>query len=248
LILKRSLLFTSIIILILSIITISCQAPAKITVATNANYPPFNSINEKTGQIVGFDIDLMNAIAKKEGLKVEYVKVDLEPLLQGMAQGKYDAAISALSITAERRQEMLFSTPYFVAGQVVTVRQDDTSITGKDSLTGKIVGVETGSTGAASISQMPDITIKDYADLTSAWNDLLNGTIDAIVSDNTIALEYVSRNPDKLKIVGTPFSQEDYAIAVAQNNPELLQKINAGLNAVKSEGLLEELYGKWLPQ
>lgn len=245
---KRSLLFALISLLILSIATISCQAPAKITVATNANYPPFNSIEEQTGQIVGFDIDLMNAIAKKEGLKVEYVKVDLEPLLQGMAQGKYDAAISALSITEARRQNMLFSDSYFVAGQVVTVRQDDTSITGKDSLTGKIVGVETGSTGAASISQMPDITIKDYADLTSAWDDLENGIIDAIVSDNTVALEYTSRSPDKLKIVGAPFSQEDYGIAVAKNKPELLAKLNAGLNAVKGQGLLEELYGKWLPQ
>jgi ABC-type amino acid transport substrate-binding protein len=246
--LKRSLIFTFIAILIVSIVTISCQSPLKITVATNANYPPFNSIDKQTGHIVGFDIDLMNAIAKKEGLKIEYVEVDLEPLLQGMAQGKYDAAISALSITAERQQQMLFSNPYFVAGQVVTVRKDETSITGKDSLTGKLVGVETGSTGAASISQTPNLTLKNYADLTSAWADLENGIIDAIVSDNTIALEYVSRNPDTLKIVGAPFSQEDYAIAVAKNKSELLKKINAGLNAVQSEGLLEELYHKWLPQ
>jgi polar amino acid transport system substrate-binding protein len=246
--LKRSLLFLLITILILSIVTISCQATPKITVATNANYPPFNFIIEQTGQIVGFDIDLMNAIAKKEGFKVEYVKVDLEPLLQGIAEGKYDAAISALSITEARRQDMLFSDPYFVAGQVVTVRQDDTSITGKDTLTGKIVGVETGSTGAASISDMEGITVKDYADLTSAWEDLLNGTIDAIVSDNTVALEYTSRYPDKLKIVGAPFSQEDYGIAVSKNNPELLDKINAGLETLKGQGFLEELYQKWLPQ
>jgi ABC-type amino acid transport substrate-binding protein len=246
--LKRSLLLAFVSIVILSLVSISCQAPAKITVATNANYPPFNYIDKQTGQIIGFDIDLMNAIAKKEGLKIEYVEVDLEPLLQGMAQGKYEAAISALSITAERQQDMLFSEPYFVAGQVVTVRQDDTTITGKDSLTGKIVGVEASSTGAASISQMQGITVRDYADLTSAWNDLINGTIDAIVSDNTVALEYVSRYPDKLKIVGTPFSQEDYSIAVAKNKPELLEKINAGLTAVKSEGLLENLYHKWLPQ
>jgi ABC-type amino acid transport substrate-binding protein len=247
--LKRPLLFILISLLALSFISISCnQAPAKILVATNANYPPFNSIDSQTGQIAGFDIDLMNAIARKEGLNIEFVKVDLKPLLEGMAQGKYDAAISAISITEERRKDMLFSDPYFVAGQVVTVRKDDTSITGKDSLAGKVVGVETGSTGAASISQMQGITIEEYADLTPGWDDLANGNIDAIVSDNTFALEYASRYPDKYKIVGTPFSQEDYGIAVAKNKPELLAKINAGLNAVKSQGLLEELYQKWLPQ
>jgi len=197
---------------------------------------------------VGFDIDLMNAIAAKEDLEIEWVKVDFKPLLEGMAQGKYDAAISAISITEERRKDMLFSYPYFVTSHIVTVRQDNTSITGKDSLTGKVVGVETGSTSAASVSEMTGVTGKDYADLTPGWDDLINGVIDAIVSDKTIASDYVSRYPDKLKIVGPPFSQENYGIAVVKNKPELLAKINAGLEAVKGEGLIESLTQKWLPQ
>jgi len=227
---------------------VACSAPRTITVATNANYPPFNDIDTQTGQIVGFDIDLMNALANKEGFKVEYVKVNLEDLLQSMAEGKYDAAVSAITITQERKKDMLFSDPYFLAGQVVTVLKDNTTITGKDSLTGKVVGVETGSTGADSISAMTGLTIKEYGDLTEGWNDLLNGAIDAIVSDNTIAALYVARYPETLKMVGAPFSQEDYGIAVNKNEPELLEKINAGLKAVKSQGLLEQLNQKWLPQ
>jgi polar amino acid transport system substrate-binding protein len=82
----------------------------------------------------------------------------------------------------------------------------------------------------------------------AAFDDLMNGAIDAVVSDNTIASIYVARNPDKLKIAGEPFTQENYGIAVAKNKPELLEKINAGLEAVKSEGLIEELTQKWLPQ
>jgi polar amino acid transport system substrate-binding protein len=76
----------------------------------------------------------------------------------------------------------------------------------------------------------------------------MNGKIDAVVSDNTIASIYVANYPDKLKIAGEPFTQENYGIAVAKNKPELLEKINAGLEAVKSEGLIEELTLKWLPQ
>jgi polar amino acid transport system substrate-binding protein len=243
---KRFLLFVLIGLLMVSVVSISCNQPEKIRVATNATYPPFTYVNEQ-GQFVGFDIDLMNAIAEKEGLKVEFIKVDFKPLLEGMAQNKYDAAISAISITEERRKDMLFSDYYFVTGHVLTVRKDDTSITGKDSLAGKVVGVETGSTSAASVSEMAGVTVKDYLDLTYAWDDLVNGVIDAVVSDGTIASYYVARYPDKLKIAGEPFTREYYGIAVAKNEPELLTKINAGLKAIKSEGLVEQLTQKWLP-
>jgi polar amino acid transport system substrate-binding protein len=245
---KRSLLFVLIGLLVVSMVLISCnQTPTKIRVATNATYPPFTYIDEQTGQIVGFDIDLMNAIAEKENLKIEFINVDFKPLLEGMAQSKYDAAISAISITDGRQKDMLFSDPYFLTGHVVTVRKDDTSITGKDTLTGKVVGVETGSTSAASVSEMEGVTVKDYVDFMAAFDDLMNGVIEAIVSDNTIASNYVANYPDKLKIAGEPFTQEYYGIAIAKNKPELLTKINAGLNTVKSEGLIEELTQKWLP-
>jgi polar amino acid transport system substrate-binding protein len=246
---KHSLLFALIGLLVVSMVLISCnQTPTKIRVSTNATYPPFTYIDEQTGQIVGFDIDLMNAIAEKENLKIEFINVGFKPLLEGMAQSKYDAAISAISITEGRQKDMLFSDPYFLTGHVVTVRVENNTITGKDSLVGKVVGVETGSTSAASVSEMEGVTVKDYVDFMAALDDLMNGAIDAVVSDNTIASIYVARNPDKLKIAGEPFTQENYGIAVAKNKPELLEKINAGLEAVKSEGLIEELTQKWLPQ
>jgi polar amino acid transport system substrate-binding protein len=244
---KRYSLFLLITLLAISLVSISCQAQV-IKVAINATYPPFNYIDKQTGQIIGFDINLMDLIAEKEGFKVEYVKVDLDPLLQGMAQGKYDAAISALSITPERQKEMLFSEPYFVSGQVVMVFIENDTIIGKDSLGGKVVGVETGSTGAAAVNQMSGVIAKHYTDMSTAFNDLMNDKIDAVVSDDTIASLYLRNYPQSLKMVGAPFSQEEYAIAVAKNKPELLEKINAGLKAVKSQGLLEELNQKWLTQ
>lgn len=245
---KRSLLLVLVGLLAVSMVFTSCiQETTKIRVATNATYPPFTYVDEQTGQIVGFDIDLMNAIAKKENLEIEFINVAFKPLLEDMAQGKYDAAISAISITEERKKDMLFSDPYFVAGHVVTVRKDNTSITDKDSLTDKVVGVEIGSTSAVYVGEMAGVTIKAYVEYGPAFNDLMNGVIDAVVSDNTIALNYVTKNPDKLRIAGEPFTQENYGIAVAKNKTELLAKINAGLKAAKSEGLIEKLSQKWLP-
>lgn len=244
---KRSLLLILITLLMLSILSISCsQTPEKIRVATNATYPPFTYIDNE-GNFTGFDINLMFLIAEKENLQVEFINVNRQPLLDGMAQGKYDAAISALSITEERQKDMLFSKPYFVSGHVVTVFIQNNTITGKDSLVGKVVGVETGSTSAADVNEMQGVTAKHYTDFPTAFDDLMNGKIDAVVSDNTIASIYMANYPGKLKIVGEPFTQENYGIAVAKNKPELLEKINAGLEAIEAEGLLDELTQKWLP-
>jgi polar amino acid transport system substrate-binding protein len=237
-----------IVLILVSLILTSCSQKAnKVLIATDATYPPFEYVDEETGEIIGFDIDLMKAIAQKENLEIEFIDVRFEPLLGGMAQGEYDAAISAISITKERGQDMLFSDSYFVAGHVITVRKDNTTINGKDSLTGKIVGVKSGTTSAIEISEMQDVTVQTYADYEEPFRALMNGEIDAVVSDDIFALNIIDKNPTKIKLAGEPFTQEYYAIAVAKNKTELLAKINAGLKAVKSEGLIEELSQKWLP-
>jgi polar amino acid transport system substrate-binding protein len=245
---KRFLLLVLVGLLAVSLVLTSCSQKAeRVLVATDATYPPFEYVDEETGDIIGFDIDLMKAIAEKANLEIEFIDVRFEPLLEGMAQGKYDAAISSISITEERQRDMLFSDPYFMVKHVVTVHKDNNSITDKDSLTGKVVGVETGSTSAADMSEMEGIIIKTYMEYGSAFNDLMNGVIDAVVSDDPIAINYVSRNPDNLRIVGEPFTPEYYGIAVTKNKAKLLAKINAGLKRVKSQGLMEELSHKWLP-
>lgn len=222
------------------------KATEEIVVATDATWPPFEYVNEKTKRIEGFDIDLFNAIAEKAGLKVKYVNVGFDPLLAGIAQCQYDAAISSITITEERKKEMLFSNPYFGAGQIVTVRKDNTDIRGKDDLTGKRVGAQLGTTGAIEVQNMKNVTLKTYDDIGLAFQDLINGQIDAVVADNPLALGYVGKNPDKLKTVGDIFTEEYYGIAVCKSKPELLAKINAGLKAIQNEGLIEKLTKKWL--
>ena len=225
----------------------SCASPASNTVrvATDATWPPFESVNDQTKQIEGFDIDLFKAIAEKEGLKLEFVNVAFDPLLAGMAQGTYDAAISSITITDDRKKDMLFSDPYYAAGQIVVVRKDTTTIKDINTLAGN-VGAQIGTTGSMEVEKVKAATLKTYDDIGLAFQDLMNGQITAVVSDNWLALGYVARNSTALKTAGAMFTSENYGIAVAKGKDELLAKINSGLAKVKSEGLIETLSKKWM--
>jgi len=244
---KRILWFILIGLTLFSLILPACGPKVtKIRVATDATWPPFEYVSEQTKAIEGFDIDLLKAIAEKEGLEIEFINVAFDPLLAGIAQCQYDAAISSITITEERKAGMLFSDPYFEAGQIVTVRKDNTNITSKDSLAGKVVGAQIGTTGSFEVQKISGATLKTYDDIGLAFQDLMNGQIDAVVADNPLALGYVGKNPDKLKTVGGVFTEEEYGIAVCKTKTDLLAKINAGLKAVKDEGLIEKLSKKWL--
>ena len=217
-----------------------------IRVATDATWPPFESVNEQTKAIEGFDIDLFNAIAAKAGLEVEYVNVAWDPLLAGMAQGTYDAAISSISITADRAKVMLFSDPYFAAGQLIAVRSSNTTIKSKADLVGKTVGVQLGTTGNIEVDNIDGATAKPYDDIGLAFQDLMNGQVDAVVADNPMVLSYIGKNKTTLKTVGEVFSAENYGIAVPKGKEDLLKKINDALKKVIAEGTIETLSAKWL--
>ena len=222
------------------------QETETIRVATDATWPPFESVNEQTKEIEGFDIDLMKAIAEEANLEIEFVNVGWDPLLAGMAQCQYDAAISAMTITEERAKAFLFSDPYFNAGQLVTVQKSNTDISSKDDLGGKVVGAQIGTTGSFEVEKIPGATLKTYDDIGLAYQDLMNGQIDAVIADNPLALEYVGTNPTKLKAVGEVFTDESYGIAICKTEGDLQKKINSGLKAIMTQGLIDELIEKWL--
>lgn len=235
-------------VLILALVLSACSTGSakKVVVVTDATWPPFESVDEATKELVGFDVELIKAIAAKEGLDIEIQNVQWDPLLAGMAQCQYDAAISAMTITEERKQQFAFTNPYFAAGQVVTVQAGNSEIAGKDSLAGKTVGVQLGTTGDIESKKIAGATVKTYDDIALAFQDLMNGQVDAVVADNPLALGYVGKNPDKLKTVGQVFTDEYYGIAVCKTNTDLLAKLNDGLAKVKAEGTIDSLTNKWI--
>lgn len=238
-------------LLLFNLVMASCSslpspvAALNITVATDASVPPFEDINPQTQKIEGLDIDIMNAIAARENLNIEYKNVPFGRLITEMAQGKYDAAISSIIINEDHKGDMLFSIPYFAAGQIIVVKADDNTITGKDNLNGE-VGVQTGTIGEIEVKKIKSAVAVPYGKISQAFQDLVTGHLQAVVCDNPLALQYVGKNPDKLKLAGKVFTDESYGIAVANGKMYLLDKINAGLKAIKSEGLIDQFSGKWL--
>ena len=215
-------------------------------IATDATYPPFETVDETTKQPVGFDIDLFNAVAAEAGIQFEFVNVNFDALLAGMAQCQYDAAISAVTITEERQKSFNFSDSYINAGQVVTINKETTDINGVADLKGKRIGVQIGTTGAIEAEKIEGAEVKTYDTVDLAFSDLANRQVDAVVADYPTSLAFVQGNPDKIVTTGDVFTSEEYGMPVCKSNPELLAKINEGLAAVKAKGLIAELEKKWL--
>lgn len=218
----------------------------KIQVATDATWPPFEFIDEATKEIVGYDIDLFNAIAAKAGLEVEFVNTPFDPLLAGVGTCQFDAAISAITITDERKEQMLFSDPYINAGQIVVVQSSNTEVKGKDDLVGKTVGAQLATTGEMEAKAIANTTVKPYDTIDLAFLDLINGQVDAVIADYPTAFGFIAKSPDKIMSVGDVFTDESYGIAVCNKKPEIVEKINAGLKAVIEDGTVAELETKWL--
>ncbi len=216
----------------------------KIRVATDATWPPFEYVDTDTNAIVGFDVDLFNAIAKKAGLEVEWINVEWDPLLAGVAQGTYDAAISSITIKESRKAEMDFSDPYYIAGQIIVVRTDS-AIAGAGDLPGKTVGVQSGTTGDDEVREMDGVNVTGYDEIGMAFVALMNKQVDAVVCDTPVASGYVGKY-DTLKTAGEVLTTEEYGIAMPKGSDELMGKINKALAEVLSEGIIDQLVEKWL--
>jgi polar amino acid transport system substrate-binding protein len=235
---KKVSLFVVSVLLITAVLLSACTSSGatKVRVASDATWPPFEMVDETTKELVGFDIEMVTAIAAEAGFEVEFINVGFDPLLAGISQCQYDAAVSAITIMPDRAENMLFSDPYLNAGQIVTVKIDNTTINSKDDLSGKTVGAQIGTTGAIEVEAIAGATLTTFDTVDLAYLALQNGQIDA---------GFVAQNADKLKMVGSVFTDENYGIAVCKTNTELLAKFNAGLAAIKANGTFDALLAKY---
>ncbi|MDD7255314.1 basic amino acid ABC transporter substrate-binding protein [Bullifex porci] len=213
--------------------------------ATDATWPPLEYIDE-SGNLTGFEVELVPMIGEKVGVKMEAKNIPWDTIFAGLANGQYDGVASGVSVTEDRKKTMDFSTPILEAGQVIIVKKAST-VSGIDDIKGLKVGVQIGTTGDLVLDDY-DVVRKQYDDIGLALQDMLNGNIDACVCDSLIASDFVLANPnykDKLKVAGSAFTQEDIAIAVKKGNKELLDLINKGLAELKADGSYDKLKAKW---
>ena len=218
------------------------------TVGTDAAYAPFEFQNEK-GEIVGFSVDLLTAVAEKGGFQVKFVNTPWEGIFNALGQGDRDLLISSITITDERKQTMDFSDPYFDAIQLIAVK-DNSKVAKFDDLKKLKVGVQTGTTGDEVVTKLQGKTstqIKRFESTPLALKELEAGGVDAVVADNGVIIHYVANNTGaKFKTVADTksFAPEQYGIAVKKGNAELMAMVNKGLAAVKADGSYNGIYKK----
>jgi polar amino acid transport system substrate-binding protein len=237
--------------LFLGVISCAKKEATKIVIATDATWPPMEMVDTDKN-IVGFDIDLMNAAAKAGGFAVEFKNTAWDGIFAGLENGKYDAVMSSVTITDERKNTMDFTMPYINAGQILVVKSETEGVTKLEDLKGKTVGAQIGTTGAFEIDKVKEaskITEKTYDEIGLAFADLANGRIAGVVCDNPTAAQYALQNDTykgKLKIVGDRFTEEFYGVAVKKGNAKVLDVLNAGLKKVLDSGANKAIEDKWL--
>ncbi len=220
----------------------------KLTVCTHLPYEPFQF--NKGGEVVGFDVDLMDLVAQDLDLEQEIVNTPFETIETGqaMATGKCDIAAAGMTITEERDQVIDFSDPYFEATQALLVTKG-AGYDSLESLDGKTLGVQVGTTGEEYANDnAPDgVELKVFEDLALLLEAVKSGSIDAAINDNTVLLDYATKNPDTE--MTTEFETgEQYGFGVAEgDNAELVDAVNKAFAAAHEDGTYEELFKKYFP-
>jgi polar amino acid transport system substrate-binding protein len=218
----------------------------KLTVCTHLPYEPFQ-YNED-GKVVGFDVDLMDLVAKDLGLEQKIFDTPFEGIQSGQSlnTSKCDVAAAGMTITDTRAKVIDFSDPYFNATQALLVKKDS-GISTLEDLAGKSLAVQEGTTGAiyAEENAPEDTELRSFEDLALLETAVQTGQVDAGINDNGVLYDYVQDHPELA--VPTEFDTgEQYGFAVAKDkNDELLKTINDVLAKSKEDGTYDEIYKKW---
>ena len=227
----------------------AATTPAKVyVVGTDAAYAPFESQNEK-GEIVGFDIEVVQAVAKKAGIELKFVNTPWEGIFNALGQGDRDMIVSAVTITAERKGTMDFSDPYFDAQQLIAIKQTS-KVTKFADLKKLKVGVQTGTTGDEAVTKLlgkASTAIRRFESTPLALKELEAGGVDAVVADNGVVINYVANNPGgKFKSISDKdFVPEQYGIALKKGNVDLQAKLNKGLAEIRADGTYDAIFAKY---
>lgn len=226
------------------------KAKGELVIATNAEFAPFEYMDGD--KIVGFDMDVAQAIADKLGVKLTINNMDFDAVLVAVPSGKADLGIAGLSVKPERQAVMDFSDSYFKTSIVMLVAKDNEALKTIDDLHGKNIGVQTGTvadtvvaSGITDASGKLDANIVRMKKDADSVQDLINGRLDAVLLDSSPAKVFADQLSDKIKLIDTPLDTEDYAIAANKGNTALLDVVNQVIKELKDSGKYDELLTKY---
>ena len=212
----------------------------KLTVATSPDFPPFESL--EGDKVVGIEVDILNLIAKELGVELEIIQMDFDSVLLGVQSAKYDCGMSGITANEDRKQNMLFTTPYYNAAQVIVVKEGS-AIAGKADLTGKKVSVQTGTT-ADEGCKAEGLNVSAFAANADAKAALTTGKVDAWVVDNLTAAQMVEEG-DGLVILSEKMTDEPYAFAFAFGSEDLVAEIDKALKTLIDNGTVESIFAQY---
>ncbi len=226
----------------------SVSAEGTIKFITNAEFPPFEYVSPAGGIIDtfdGIDVAIAKAIAEDNDMDAEMETLEFDSLITALANGQADAIIAGMTVTEERAQSVDFSTSYYTATQVMIV-PEDSDITCAADMEGKNICVIQGYTGQICVDEL-GFEYESLKKGSEAILELVNGKCDVVVIDSATAAKYVSDN-EGLKIVEDEdaFGAEEYAIAVAKGNDELLEMINASIEKMLDDGTIAEISAEYM--
>ena len=214
------------------------QKKGTMTVATSPDFPPFESL--EGGKIVGIEVDIMDLIAEKLGVKVNFVQMDFDSVLPGVQAGKFDVGMSGITVTEDRQKNADFTAPYFMASQAIVVLTDS-PITCKADLEGKKISVQTGTT-AEEYCMANGYEVLAYQANNDASSALTTGKVDAWVVDNEVAVALVAELGGQAKVLDEAMTQEPYAFAFAKGSDTLVEAFNSALSELIADGSVEAIF------
>lgn len=223
---------------------------AKIKIGTEGAYPPFNSLTAD-GKLVGFDVDVANALCAQMQAECELVTQDWDGIIPALQAGKFDAIVASMSITEERKKQVAFTDKYYTTPlAVVALKDSDLTSTEPAALTGKTVGAQASTTQsiyAQDFYTPAGADVKQYPTQEEAVQDMLNGRLDAIISDKFVLVDWMkSSSNDCCKLVGDVAGTEtETGIAVRLDDNALREKLNAAIAAIVADGTYKTIQAKY---
>ncbi len=223
----------------------SAENKGTLVMATNAEFPPYEYHDGSDDQIVGIDAEIAAAIAEKLGYTLEIEDIAFDSVIPEVTSGKADFGMAGMTVTEERKKSVNFSDSYATAVQVVIVTEDS-DIAGIDDLSGKIIGVQSGTTGDLyATDDFGDENVERYNKGMEAVQALSQGKVDAVIIDNEPAKVFVQETAG-LKILESAYAEEEYAIAINLDNTEFLNDVNAALAELKADGTIDNIVSKYI--
>ena len=217
------------------------QKKGVITVATSPDFPPFEYL--EGGEIVGIEVDIMQLVAEKLGVTVDFQQMDFDSVLPGVQAGKFDVGMSGITITEKRQKNADFTMPYFMASQAIVVLTDS-PITCKADLTGTKISVQTGTT-AESYCMENGYEVLAFQANNDASSALTSGKVDAWVVDNEVAVALTAELGGAAKVLDEAMTQEPYAFAFAKGSGTLTEAFNSALEALIADGTVESIFDSY---